>query len=74
MTRRLAGTARQFVELCRQEKLWAAAMVVFVLVWTVELYLVQAKTLVYPNETGPRFAFFAPKIRFLLDLFFVSAL
>jgi len=49
-------------------------MVVFVLVWTVELYVVQAATLVYPNETGARFAFFAPKIRFVLDLLFVSSL
>jgi hypothetical protein len=74
VARRLADTTRQFIDLCRRERLWAAAMAAFVLVWTVELYLVQAHTLVYPNETGPRFAFFAPKIRLVLDLLFVSAL
>ncbi len=47
-------------------------MGLFVLVWTVELYFVQAVTLVYPNEVGPRFAFLAPKIRLALDLLFIS--
>ena len=30
-------------------------MSVFVLVWTIELYVVQAITLVYPNETSAEF-------------------
>ena len=49
-------------------------MVVFVLVWTAELYLVQARTLVFANEPGPRFALWAPKIRFALDLLLISLL
>ncbi len=49
-------------------------MAIFALVWTIELYVVQAATLVYPNETGARFAFFAPKIRFVLDLLFVVSI
>lgn len=49
-------------------------MLAFVLLWTVELYAVQSATLVYPNETGERFAMWAPKIRFVLDLLFISTL
>jgi glucan phosphoethanolaminetransferase (alkaline phosphatase superfamily) len=66
--------ARRLVSSCRREKWWAVCMLVFVLVWTIELFLVQWYTLVYPNVLTERFAFFAPKIRFVLDLLFISSL
>jgi phosphoglycerol transferase MdoB-like AlkP superfamily enzyme len=74
--RGLMATARQFVTFCSQHRVWLACMVVFVAVWTVELYTVQSVTLVYPNDTSsaPRFVFWAPKIRLTLDLLFISVL
>jgi hypothetical protein len=71
---RITATARQTVMFCSREGLWLACMAAIVLVWTVELYAVQAKTLIYPNEVGARFAFWAPKIRLSLDLLFISVL
>lgn len=71
---RILATARQTVTFCMHEKTWLACMAVFVLLWTVELYMVQARTLVFPNEVGPHFAFWAPKIRLVFDLLFISAL
>jgi peptidoglycan/LPS O-acetylase OafA/YrhL len=56
------------------QRRWLAFMAALVLIWTVELFVVQATTLVYPNEVTPRFAFWAPKIRFALDLMFILAL
>lgn len=53
---------------------WLVVMGALVLIWTVELFVVQATTLVYPNVITPRFAFWAPKIRFVLDLMFISLL
>lgn len=49
-------------------------MTVFVLAWTIELYIVQGTTLTYPNEPSERFAFWAPKIRLMLDLCFIGAI
>ncbi len=74
MVRAVTLATRRLAAMCRREKRWAVCMLVFILVWTVELYLVQAVTLVYPNAPGPNFAFWAPKIRFVLDLLFVSTL
>ncbi|MBI3837570.1 MAG: sulfatase-like hydrolase/transferase [Planctomycetia bacterium] len=70
----LRATVRELTAFCFREKHWFACMFIFVLVWTIELYVVQAITLVYPNDTGAKFAFWAPKIRFLLDVLFISAL
>ncbi len=74
MLSRILATARQFAAFCADQPMWLASMTVFVLAWTIELYLVQGITLVYPNETSARFAFWAPKIRFVLDLLFVLTL
>jgi phosphoglycerol transferase MdoB-like AlkP superfamily enzyme len=70
----LARPVRDFFAFCAAHPGWTACMVVFILVWTVELYLVQARTLVFANEPGPRFELWAPKIRFGLDLLFISLL
>jgi hypothetical protein len=67
-------TARRFFALCAREKRWSICMAIFVLAWTIELFLVQAATLVYPNVPGVNFAFWAPKIRFVIDLLFVLSL
>jgi len=76
--RRIIARARtsawQFLAFCKAEPLWLAAMSVFVLAWTIELYVTQEITLVYPNETSALFAFWAPKIRLALDLLFVLTL
>ncbi len=64
-------SARQLVAFSLAQPLWLAAMSVFVLAWTIELYVTQEMTLVYPNETSPSFAFWAPKIRLALDFLFV---
>ncbi len=68
------ATASQLAIFCREHPLWLAMMAVFVATWTVELYMVQALTLIYPNETSASFAYWAPKIRLVLDLLFVSTL
>jgi phosphoglycerol transferase MdoB-like AlkP superfamily enzyme len=65
---------RQFFQFCAAHPGWTACMAVFVLVWTIELYVVQERTLVFANEPGPRYAMWAPKIRFALDLLFISML
>lgn len=71
---RAVAVFREFFAFCARKPLWAACMAVFILVWTVELYLVQSNTLVFPNAMGPRYAFWAPKIRLALDLLFISTL
>jgi glucan phosphoethanolaminetransferase (alkaline phosphatase superfamily) len=71
---RAASTFWRFFTFCAGHRLWTACMITFVLTWTVELFIVQGYTLVFPNEVGPRFAFWAPKIRFVLDLLFISTL
>jgi phosphoglycerol transferase MdoB-like AlkP superfamily enzyme len=45
----------------------------FALIWLLELYWFQARTLVPSQGLGARFAFWAPKIRFVLDIFFIGA-
>lgn len=70
----LRTNTRQLVAFCKAQPLWLAAMSVFVLAWTIELYVTQEITLVYPNETSARFAFWAPKVRLALDLLFVLTL
>jgi glucan phosphoethanolaminetransferase (alkaline phosphatase superfamily) len=70
----VAATTRQLIGFCRREKAWLAWTAVFVLVWTTELYQVQAVTLVYPNDGGPRFEFWAPKVRLVLDTLFILTL
>lgn len=68
------ATVRQTVNFCSREKFWLTCTAAIVLIWTVELYAVQARTLIYPNEVGARFAYWAPKARLVLDLLFISAL
>ena len=48
-------------------------LLAFIAVWTAELFLVQAATLVSPQDNSPRFARWAPRIRLLIDLSFVVA-
>src|SRR5438045_2028124 len=45
------------------DRRWLVFMSLFVLLSSLELYFVQAHTLVDPNGTGPRFMFWAPKFR-----------
>jgi phosphoglycerol transferase MdoB-like AlkP superfamily enzyme len=71
---RPAAAIREFARFCAQHRLWTAMMVVFIAVWTIELFWLQAVTLVFPNNTGPRYAMWAPKFRFALDLLFVATL
>lgn len=71
---RVGAAVREFVDFCRGQPWWVAMMAAFVAAWTIELYLVQETTLVYPNETSASFGFWAPKIRLVLDVLFVSAL
>jgi hypothetical protein len=52
---------------------WLWHMASFVAIWTVALFVVQAKTLVSPQDNTPRFARWAPRIRFLIDLCFTTA-
>jgi hypothetical protein len=69
---RALGSLREFGAFCVSQPMWLATMTLFVLTWTIELYVVQEVTLIYPNETTARFAFWAPKIRLVLDLLFVT--
>jgi hypothetical protein len=68
------AAVREFASFCWENRLWTAMMIVFVAVWTVELFWLQAVTLVFPNETGERYAIWAPKFRFALDLLFITTL
>jgi len=69
----LFATVRELATFCRQHRLWTAMITLFIATWTIELYWLQAHTLVYPNDTGARFAMWAPKIRLALDLLFVAS-
>jgi hypothetical protein len=71
---RVASATRQWVGFGARERTCVFGIAVFILLWTIELYVVQAITLVYPNVTGERFAFWAPKIRLTLDFLFISVL
>ncbi|HTM52905.1 MAG TPA: LTA synthase family protein [Pirellulales bacterium] len=71
---RTRASLREFGNFCASQPMWLATMTLFVLTWTIELYVVQDVTLIYPNETTLRFAFWAPKIRLALDLLFVTCL
>jgi glucan phosphoethanolaminetransferase (alkaline phosphatase superfamily) len=72
--RRVWEAARGFFTFCVRHPTWTACMAVFIATWTIELYMVQQITLVFPNELGSRFAMWAPKIRLVLDLLFISML
>jgi hypothetical protein len=71
---RVISTVREFLAFCARHRLWTLMMLVFILTWTIELFVLQAVTLVYPNETSERFIFWVPKIRFVLDLGFITVL
>jgi phosphoglycerol transferase MdoB-like AlkP superfamily enzyme len=47
---------------------------VLILLWTVELWGMQATSMSTNHVAGPRFDFWAPKIRLVLDGFFVTAI
>jgi peptidoglycan/LPS O-acetylase OafA/YrhL len=68
------GYLSQCAAFCLRERRWLVYMLALVIVWAVELFAVQAATLVYPNETSASFAFWAPKIRLALDLLFIAVL
>src|SRR5262245_32042823 len=74
MPGRVAKGVADLRAFCAKEKVWVAAMTMLVVVWSLELWAVQQATLVYPNETGVQFAFWAPKIRFLLDVMFLGTI
>ena len=50
------------------------ALISLVAIWATEIYWVQYSTLVGAQSGGPRFDYFAPKIRFLLDVLFIAFL
>src|SRR5271157_4853249 len=52
---------------------WLWHMAAFIAIWTVALFIVQAKTLVSPQDNTRRFSRWAPRIRFLIDLCFTTA-
>jgi len=53
---------------------WLWHTLLFIAIWTAELFVIQAITLVSPQENSPRFLRWAPRIRLLMDLAFVTAL
>ncbi|HTU24673.1 MAG TPA: sulfatase-like hydrolase/transferase, partial [Pirellulales bacterium] len=57
----------------RSESAWLVPIAVFAAIWLLELYVVQSATLAPGHSVGRKFDFFAPKIRFLMDVFFVGA-
>ena len=52
---------------------WLWHMLAFIAIWTGALFVVQARTLVSPQDNTPRFARWAPRIRLLIDLCFTTA-
>ena len=62
-----------FITALRSELSWLIPVSAFAAIWLTELYVVQELTL-SPGYTGGRsFDFFAPKIRFMMDVCFVGA-
>lgn len=53
---------------------WSICLLLLALVWTLELFLVQAATLRPPQALGRAFPYYAPAIRLLLDGLFVTAI
>ncbi len=53
---------------------WLWHTLLFIALWTGELFVVQAITLISPQEDSPRFLRWAPRIRLCLDLSFVTAI
>ena len=68
----LIATTRELGSFCIQHRFWTAMMLLFIVTWTIELYWLQAHTLVYPNETSASYNMWAPKIRLALDVLFIS--
>jgi hypothetical protein len=49
-------------------------LLAFGIIWAIELFWVQHTTLVTLHSGGPRFDLWAPKIRLILDVFFVASM
>ena len=56
------------------QRMGLACLIAFSLVWLIELFWVQGTTLVTSHSGGPQFNYWAPKIRLLLDAFFIGSL
>jgi len=57
----------------RAESGWLIPTAVFAAIWLLEMYVVQSVTLAPGHTVGRRFDFYAPKIRFLMDICFIGA-
>ncbi|HEX4143233.1 MAG TPA: sulfatase-like hydrolase/transferase [Pirellulales bacterium] len=57
----------------RAESTWLIPVSLFAVIWLLELYVIQGVTLSPGHTVGRRFDFYAPKIRFLMDVCFVGA-
>lgn len=53
---------------------WLAHALAFVLLWVVELFLVQKTTLISVQDSSERFLRWAPRLRLMLDICFVVAI
>jgi hypothetical protein len=62
-----------FAAALRVESGWLIPTFVFAAIWFLELYVVQELTLSPGYTVGKRFDFYAPKIRFLMDICFIGA-
>ncbi len=57
----------------RERSSWLIPVCLFAAIWLTEMFVVQDLTLAPGHHVGRRFDFFAPKIRFLMDVCFIGA-
>ena len=70
----LIGSILQFDWWATPDSVWLWHRLAFIGLWTGMLYAVQRETLISPQDSTPRFARWAPKIRLLIDLCFTTAI
>ncbi|HEV3416246.1 MAG TPA: hypothetical protein VG056_05520, partial [Pirellulales bacterium] len=68
------GSVLNFGWLAMPDAGWLWHMLAFIALWTAGLFTVQALTLVSPQDSTPRFARWAPRIRLLIDVCFTTAI
>ena len=64
----------RFVDVLRANQRWLKLSAVFAGLWILELFWMQALTLIPPNATGPRYPYFAAAFRLVMDAVFCVGL
>src|SRR5260370_5399995 len=70
----LIGSILQFDWWATPDSAWLWHRLAFIGLWTGMLFAVQRETLISPQDSTPRFARWAPRIRLLIDLCYTTAI